>query len=113
MISMMPEEKILDKDEAEILRVAKKVSEAAEEPYISRKETICNLINMAKHDERKAIKFYKELRDKVPSENKSLAETIEEIMKDEEDHYQKVIEILNQCIEPTHRRPIGGHIYFE
>ena len=80
--------------------------------YISRMETICNLINMAKHDEKKAIKFYKELRDKVPPENKSLAEEIEEIMKDEEDHYEKLIEILNECID-TRPRPVGGHIYFE
>lgn len=102
----MPEEEIsqiLDKDEAEILRVAKKASEAAEEPYISRRETICNLVNMAKHDEKKAIKFYKELRDKVLPEDKSVAEAIEEIMKDEEDHYDKLIAILNECIEPGRR----------
>ena len=91
-----------------------------DEPYISRMETICNLINMAKHDEKKAIKFYKELRDKVPLENKSLAEEIEEIMKDEEDHYEKLVGILYECmgIEPsqildTHRRPVGGHVYLK
>jgi len=109
----MPEEKILDKGEAEILRVVKKASEAAEEPYISRMETICNLVNMAKHDEKKAIKFYKELRDKVLPENKNLADTIEEIMKDEEDHYEKLIGILYGCIEPEHDRPVGGRVYIE
>lgn len=81
-------------------------------------EVICNLVNMAKHDEKKAIKFYKELLDKVPPENKNLAETIEEIMKDEEDHYKKLVGILYACIgiEPseildTHARP--GHIYLK
>jgi hypothetical protein len=68
-------------------------------------EVFCNLLNMAKHDELKAIKFYDHLI-KITQPGSPLSDgkprlgaNISEIKNDELDHYRKIMDMLKDCIE--------------
>lgn len=69
------------------------------------KEVICNLLNMAKHDEKKAAKDYNHILQLASLfDEQKVRETIDEIKRDEEDHHRKIVKLLESC-GPEPRAP--------